>query len=298
MTVTYGYEIDLDSEIYQSSGDGVNPGVYSSAGDGYEINLDSEIYQSSGDGVNTGIYSSAGDGYEYLIEIYQGSATKSIPDWSKYQVKDNGVEIKAYGKLWDIFDTGQEILIPQSVILNYLAGLGGVITGNAYQIIDETEDGTIVIAVPNYGYLFLNWSDGNIIANRIDFGVLNNITVTANFILKTYLLNYIAGIGGILIGNTSQSVVHGSNGTKVTAVPNNGYVFSSWSDGVTTAERTDLNVVYNITVTAEFSSYISLWKFINTIPSPIIINIPPPLPTVNIPYISPVAGSIISLWRI
>jgi hypothetical protein len=39
----------------------------------------------------------------------------------------------------------------------------------------------------------------------------------------------------------------------VTAVPNPGYSFANWSDGVTTASRTELNVIVNISVTARFT---------------------------------------------
>ena len=39
----------------------------------------------------------------------------------------------------------------------------------------------------------------------------------------------------------------------MTAVPNTGYHFVNWSDGVTTATRTDTNVTANLTVTATFA---------------------------------------------
>ena len=39
----------------------------------------------------------------------------------------------------------------------------------------------------------------------------------------------------------------------MTATPDAGYHFVSWSDGVLTAARTDTNVTANITVTANFA---------------------------------------------
>ena len=45
----------------------------------------------------------------------------------------------------------------------------------------------------------------------------------------------------------------GGSGSQVTAVPNTGYHFVQWSDGVTTAARTDTNVMANINVTASFA---------------------------------------------
>jgi hypothetical protein len=67
-----------------------------------------------------------------------------------------------------------------------------------------------------------------------------------------YTLKYIAGMGGTISGSTTQTVEKGKSGSQVTAVPNSGYTFSKWSDGKTSASRTDTNVQNNITVTAEF----------------------------------------------
>ena len=50
-----------------------------------------------------------------------------------------------------------------------------------------------------------------------------------------------------------QTVNYGASGTAVTAVPDTGYHFVSWSDGVLTAARTDTNVTANLTVTAHFA---------------------------------------------
>ncbi len=66
-------------------------------------------------------------------------------------------------------------------------------------------------------------------------------------------LTYTAGENGSITGETSQTILEGQDGTTVTAVPNTGYTFTSWSDGVLTASRTDTNVTADITVTAEFN---------------------------------------------
>lgn len=71
------------------------------------------------------------------------------------------------------------------------------------------------------------------------------------YLLK-YTLTYNAGTGGYISGTTPQSVCRGSNGSQVTAMPNSGYAFVNWSDGVSTASRTDTNVTANKTVTANF----------------------------------------------
>jgi surface protein len=69
----------------------------------------------------------------------------------------------------------------------------------------------------------------------------------------TYTLTYTAGTNGTLTGDDSQTVNEGDDGTAVTAVPNSGYHFVSWSDSSTQNPRTDTNVMGNISVTASFA---------------------------------------------
>ena len=80
-----------------------------------------------------------------------------------------------------------------------------------------------------------------------------NVSVTANFAINTYTLTYTAGANGSITGTSPQTVNHGADGTPVTAVPNTGYHFVDWSDGVLTAARTDTNVTANVSVTANFA---------------------------------------------
>ena len=69
---------------------------------------------------------------------------------------------------------------------------------------------------------------------------------------KSYTLTYKAGNGGTIQGETTQKVVSGGSGTAVTAIPEKGYRFSRWNDGVPTVSRTDINVTNDYMVTAEF----------------------------------------------
>jgi hypothetical protein len=66
-------------------------------------------------------------------------------------------------------------------------------------------------------------------------------------------LTYNAGAGGSISGATQQTVDYGADGAEVTAVPNTGYRFVRWSDGVMTASRTDTNVTADINMTAVFA---------------------------------------------
>ena len=80
----------------------------------------------------------------------------------------------------------------------------------------------------------------------------HDVTVEAEFEAITYTLTYTAGAGGTIQGSATQTVAHGQSGTEVEAKPNEGYKFVKWSDGRTTAKRTDSNVQGNLSVTAEF----------------------------------------------
>ena len=137
--------------------------------------------------------------------------------------------------------------------LTYTAGANGTITGTSPQTVNHGANGTPVTAVPNTGYHFVDWSDGVLTAARTDTNVTANVSVTANFAINTYTLTYTAGANGSITGTSPQTVNHGADGTPVTAVPNTGYHFVDWSDGVLTAARTDTNVTANVSVTANFA---------------------------------------------
>jgi uncharacterized repeat protein (TIGR02543 family) len=70
---------------------------------------------------------------------------------------------------------------------------------------------------------------------------------------SSYSLTYSAGTGGAITGVTSQSVNHGSGGSAVTAVPDTGYHFVGWSDGILTPERTDASITASKSVSATFA---------------------------------------------
>ena len=145
--------------------------------------------------------------------------------------------------------------------LTYTAGANGVVTGNAIQTINHGANGTEVWAVPDEGYHFIEWSDGNTDNPRTDTGVTSDITVEALFAINIYTLTYTAGPYGSISGNTVQLVAHGGDGMAVEAVPSGGYRFFQWSDERTGESRVDLNVQSDITVTALFETRpVGIWN--------------------------------------
>jgi len=147
--------------------------------------------------------------------------------------------------------TAEDGVVPVVYTLSYAAGVGGSISGSTPQLVNSGDNGTPVTAVPNLGYAFTNWSDGVLTATRTDLNVTANLTVTANF-QQQFLLTYTAGPGGTISGDASQWVAPGGNGTPVTAVPDPGFAFVVWSDGVLTATRSESAVGSNFSATAAF----------------------------------------------
>lgn len=139
-------------------------------------------------------------------------------------------------------------------VLTYTAGVGGTISGTSPQNVNHGANGTTVTAQPNVGQHFVNWSDGLAAASRCEINVTANKSVTASFAPDGLCtLTYLAGSNGSVSGTTPQTVATGGSGTPVTAVPNTGYHFVDWSDGITANPRTDTSVLISKTVTANFS---------------------------------------------
>lgn len=115
--------------------------------------------------------------------------------------------------------------------------------------------GSAINVQPFTGYHFTKWNDGSTSNPRIDTNVTANANYVASAEANYYTLNYSAGANGSVSGDLSQSVVHGGNGTAVTATANNGYRFDKWSsDNKTNNPRTDSNITNNGSFVANFVS--------------------------------------------
>jgi Divergent InlB B-repeat domain len=136
--------------------------------------------------------------------------------------------------------------------LTYTAGANGSISGTSPQTVNSGGSGSAVTAVPDTGYHFVAWSDSSTANPRTDTNVQADLSVTASFAINTYTLTYTAGLNGSISGTSPQTVNYGGSGSAVTAVPDTGFTFTSWSDGVLTATRTDSGVTSDLSVTANF----------------------------------------------
>ena len=112
-------------------------------------------------------------------------------------------------------------------------------------------DGSVVMitATPNAGYAFTQWSDGNK-DNPRKVTVTADATYTAEFALQTYVVSATCAPqhGQVTGGGTYP---YGSE-VSLTVIPNEGYVFTQWSDGNKDNPR-KVTVTADATYTAEFA---------------------------------------------
>lgn len=161
------------------------------------------------------------------------------------------------GVIADVDVTAQFVL-PGSLIVTPVAGVGGSISPNIKQVVNEGEIVQFTI-LPNPGFAIdaVAGTCGGTLNGKVftTAPVIASCTVEASFVLsdQTYSLTYAAGPNGSLQGELNQQVISGGSGTPVTAVPAPGFFFVQWSDGSQANPRTDANVISDINVTAQFA---------------------------------------------
>ena len=108
-----------------------------------------------------------------------------------------------------------------------------------------------VTATPNAGYAFTSWSGGSLTGNANPTAVTMdaNKTITANF-TPTYTLTATSPNGSVTFNPPGPTYISGTVVT-VTANPIPGYVFTDWSDGLTSSVNpTTITMDANKSITA------------------------------------------------
>ena len=125
------------------------------------------------------------------------------------------------------------------------AGSGTVTGGGIYT---ENTQATLE-ATPSIGYLFKNWDDG-ILDNPRTITITKDEIYTAVFELKKFKIT--TSVNPDNSGTVTGGGVYNYNQRiDLIAVANEGYVFSTWNDGVTTPQRS-ITVTEDITYIAHF----------------------------------------------
>ena len=89
-------------------------------------------------------------------------------------------------------------------------------------------DSAVLTATPNYGYYFSKWSD-NTTSNPYVLYATQDTTITAIFEKNSYTIQTLVNDAsfGTTVGDTTAYYL---DTVKITAIPNENYHFSSWSD--------------------------------------------------------------------
>ncbi|MCH5350812.1 MAG: InlB B-repeat-containing protein [Clostridiales bacterium] len=120
----------------------------------------------------------------------------------------------------------------------------GYIQGETVQKVLAGKNGMTVTAISTKeNWDFYCWSDGVETASRTDLNVTENIAVKALFQQVLFTYEYFFGDPehwyGHIEGEAIQYVRRDESGTEVTAVPNEGCVFTGWTDGLKSPTRID-----------------------------------------------------------
>ena len=136
-------------------------------------------------------------------------------------------------------------------IIEYRAGEGGRISGEAIQYINLGEECTVVRAIADYGYQFAGWDDGAKYSRREDKPSESKV-YTAIFTKLTMVTFACDTNQGEIKGSTSQGLLPGQTTTKVTAVAKTGFKFICWDNGSNDPEI-QVTPSESVTITAIFA---------------------------------------------
>ena len=155
------------------------------------------------------------------------------------------------GHTWYIDDVNVQQTAPEEyTVTTYVnpAGAGTVEGGGVY----PEQTNVYLTAHPNPGWVFDHWTNG-FTDNPYMFTIVCDVTYTAYFLQEEYTLtlNASPSEGGLVAANPAGPYHYGDMVT-LTATPNPGYTFVSWSDGNTNAMRT-VEVTGDATYSAIFA---------------------------------------------
>jgi len=156
--------------------------------------------------------------------------------------------------------TGNKSLVANFLINTYTLAVNGV-NGTVAKNPNQTtfDYGTIVqlTPTPSVGYSFSSWTgDASGSSNPLPVTMNANKTITANFTINAYALNVTATNGSVVKNPVQVTYNHGTS-VQLTATPNVGYAFTSWSgDATGTTNPLTVNMTSNKNITANFTAIV------------------------------------------
>lgn len=157
------------------------------------------------------------------------------------------------GEIQTIYNAGSSGVCAPLATVTFASNGGSTVTS---QLVPYNTVATIPAAPTRAGYTFTGWYSDAGLTTPFVFStpVTADVTLYAQWNINSYTLTYTAGVNGTISGITPQNVNYSASGTAVTAVANSGYHFVQWSDGGTSAARTDNNITASLSVSATFAS--------------------------------------------
>jgi uncharacterized repeat protein (TIGR02543 family) len=153
--------------------------------------------------------------------------------------------------------TTNRTLVANFVLNTYtlnVTAVNGTVAKNPNQATYNHGTSVELTATPNPGFTFSSWSgDATGSANPLTVQMTSNKNITANFVPIQYTLN-VTAVNGTVAKNPNQATYNSGASVSLTATPNNGYVFSSWSgDATGSANPLTVLMTSNKNITANFT---------------------------------------------
>ena len=156
--------------------------------------------------------------------------------------------------------TGNKSLVANFSINTYaltVSGVNGTVAKNPNLSIFDYGSIVQLTPTPSVGYSFTSWTgDATGTANPLSVTMNANKAITANFTLNTYTLNVTATNGSVVKIPNQTTYNHGTS-VQLTATPNSGYTFTSWSgDATGTTNPLTVSMTANKNITANFTAIV------------------------------------------
>ena len=195
----------------------------------FELDLYTIIYW----GVGPQIIEHGMDGSAAAITAPEGETFKGWLHNGSLVSTDNPhteLNVTDYKEYFPLFETSV-------YTVNYTAGPGITLTGALSQELEHGETGEPVCADD-----IVTWSDGLLADSHYVVRATENKDIVA-YNAYTHGVAIYHGTNGTFSGDTVQIVTYNTSGDVITAVPDEGYEFAVWSDGIETTSRRDHNII-------------------------------------------------------
>ncbi len=208
-----------------------------------------------------GNYTTTGNGFNsYAYQNFCGALLQSGTHTVKIsRVIESGVDNTINLKtLQFVQDTSNGFLLSLKVNNSSM----GNVTASPIKIIYNSGDTVVISAVANPNYQFTAWSGDLVSTKRTDTIIMNaNKTITANFAPITYTLTLSSNNPTYGTANAlpNQTTFNAGDTVIITANPNAGYQFVSWSGDLVSTKIIDTIVMTgNKSIQAEFEVITSI----------------------------------------